>query len=99
MTRGYMVLLRENDQWSDAWDAEVHTTLQTGQASLKECRAAGYVCVLVELVEVAPPVSADEFFRLHKDHDTGWRHENGRLHSATCHDCRQQYAAPTDGAE
>ena len=34
---------------------------------------------------------AEDFCRRHEGHDVGWRHQDGRLYSATCHDCDATY--------
>lgn len=33
------------------------------------------------------------FAERHDGHDVGWRHEDGRLYSATCHDCKETFRA------
>lgn len=42
-------------------------------------------------VQPGHPPCAACFAEKHAGHDIGWRHENGRLESATCHDCLDMY--------
>jgi hypothetical protein len=51
----------------------------------------------VTVTEWVIPEKADQaqaFYAAHGSHDVGWRHEDGRLYSATCHDCGVRYEAP-----
>lgn len=43
---GYIVLVREHDQWKDDWDGEVHPTLEAGMTSLNEALDSGWEAVL-----------------------------------------------------
>jgi len=88
--------------------AEVDVTPWSERCSRcgKLLTAHGSECVLVTSRQVpstpqygGSPIAAALFRSDHSDHDVGWRHEDGRLYSATCHDCGSTFQAWEDDNE